>query len=322
MYWAIFGLIGMMIGGIAMFVILNPKRIRIIQANHETEIKNVKAEETLKFQKAEVDKTWEEIQANNQKIKELREEYQRIHEECLESQQKITSMLNEYEANQKKIVEENIERAKENFRNQLLAIQYDATQNFISNQEEIQVQIADKTSELNELIDKVNAATEANKRAEEMKNQQDFYRLQVSNEDVSEIKILRTIEPRLRDPAPLNKVIYKVYYENAYTALVGRVFGQRKKVSGIYKITNIDNQMCYVGQSVDIAERWRQHIKRGVGADTPQKNKLYPALKSIGVENFTFEVIEECESDKLDEREKFWTDFYKAQEFGYVVKKG
>jgi len=27
--------------------------------------------------------------------------------------------------------------------------------------------------------------------------------------------------------------------------------------------------MCYIGQAVDIAERWKQHIKRGIGADPP-----------------------------------------------------
>jgi len=38
---------------------------------------------------------------------------------------------------------------------------------------------------------------------------------------------------------------------------------------GIYKITNINNGKVYIGQAVNIAERWRQHIKRGVGADPP-----------------------------------------------------
>ena len=52
--------------------------------------------------------------------------------------------------------------------------------------------------------------------------------------------------------------------------------------------------MCYVGQAANLAERWKQHIKRGLGADPITKNKLYPAMKAIGVENFSFEVIEEC----------------------------
>ena len=78
--------------------------------------------------------------------------------------------------------------------------------------------------------------------------------------------------------------------------------------------------MCYVGQAANLAERWKQHIKRGLGADPITKNKLYPAMQAIGVENFSFEVIEECERSKLDEREDYWQDFFKAKEFGYSIK--
>jgi hypothetical protein len=57
---------------------------------------------------------------------------------------------------------------------------------------------------------------------------------------------LRSVEPYLRDKEPLNKVIYKCYYEKPYTDLIGRVFGTRKPM-GIYKITNLENGKCYVG---------------------------------------------------------------------------
>ena len=70
----------------------------------------------------------------------------------------------------------------------------------------------------------------------------------------------------------------------------------------------------------NIADRWKQHIKRGVGAETPTRNKLYPAMNAIGPENFTFEVIEVCERSRLDEREDFWQDYFKAKEFGYSIK--
>jgi hypothetical protein len=38
--------------------------------------------------------------------------------------------------------------------------------------------------------------------------------------------------------------------------MIGRVLGNRK-IMGIYKITNLNNGMCYIGQSVDVADRWR-----------------------------------------------------------------
>ena len=164
-----------------------------------------------------------------------------------------------------------------------------------------------------ELVATTNAAVAAAKRAEEIKQKADFYKIQLSELDLEEIRMLKNVAPYLRDREPLNKVIWKVYYEKPTTDLIGRV-------TGIYKITNLDNQMCYVGQAANLADRWKQHIKRGLGAETPTKNKLYPAMIAIGVENFSFEVIEECPRANLDEREDYWQEYFKAKEFGYSIK--
>ena len=97
---------------------------------------------------------------------------------------------------------------------------------------------------------KANAAVESNKRLELERQQKDFYRLQLSDIDIEEIQRLRSVEPYLRRKEPLNKVIWKEYYEKPYTDLVGRVVGQKVK-TGIYKITNLENGMVYVGQAVN-----------------------------------------------------------------------
>ena len=173
--------------------------------------------------------------------------------------------------------------------------------------------------ELNRYKSLVDAAVEAKKREEEKESQQDFYRLQLSEQDITEIKKLREVSSNIRYPDAINKVIYKVYYEKPYNTLVGRVIGD-KDVTGIYKITNILNGKCYVGQAVNIRERWRQHIKRGVGAETPTRNKLYPAMQEDGPENFTFEVIEEVKPEELNEREDYWQEYFHAKDFGYSIK--
>lgn len=185
------------------------------------------------------------------------------------------------------------------------------------NQKKIELEQLDLA--IKEQSEKVNASVEASKRAEEIRSQSDFYKLIIPEEDLDEIKELREVEKHLRNPEPLNKVIWKCYYEKPTTDLIGRVIGSGTH-TGIYKITNLTNQMCYVGQAANLAERWKQHIKRGLGADPVTKNKLYPAMKAIGVENFSFEVIEECERSKLDEREDYWQNFFKAKEFGYSIK--
>lgn len=165
----------------------------------------------------------------------------------------------------------------------------------------------------------VDTAVASAKREEEKRQEKNFYRLVLPDSDLHEISQLRAVEPFLRDKEALNKVIWKVYYEKPYTDMIGRVIGQGVK-TGIYKITNIENQMCYVGQAVNVADRWKQHVKRGLGAEAPTRNKLYPAMSQYGVENFTFELLEECAKDNLDAQEDYWQEFFHAKDFGYSIK--
>lgn len=180
-------------------------------------------------------------------------------------------------------------------------------------------QIAQET--LNDLQAKVTCGIEIAKRQEQERDKVNFYRLQLSEIDLEEIKRLREVEPYLRDKEALNKVIWKVYYEKPYQNLIGRVIGART-VSGIYKITDLTNSKCYIGQSYSISERWKQHIKRGIGAEPPTRNKLYPAMLATGVENFSFEIIEECPREKLNQEEKYWIDYFHSKEYGYNVTAG
>lgn len=177
------------------------------------------------------------------------------------------------------------------------------------------------TEKLNELQSKTTAAIEVAKRHAEEENFIEFHSLQLESSALNDIQRLEDLVPSISSEAgdAIAKVIWKVYYEKPYTDLVGRTIGSGRH-TGIYRITNNNTQMCYVGQAVDIADRWRQHIKRAIGAEPRTQNKLYPAMYKEGIENFTFEVIEECEQTKLNEREDYWQDFYKAKEYGYSIK--
>ena len=178
---------------------------------------------------------------------------------------------------------------------------------------------ADIAAEIAQLRKTAQAAIEVAKMREADAAQKDFYRLQIDELALEDIQELKEVMKKLNQPEVLGKLIWKVYYEKAYTDLCGRLF--TKPVMGIYMITNLKNEMCYIGQAVNIQERWRQHIKRAIGAETPTQNKLYPAMAKFGAENFTFQVIEEItDRNLLDEREDYWQDFYKAKEFGYSIK--
>ena len=116
----------------------------------------------------------------------------------------------------------------------------DCTHNFMEELHAKQKELVEVDTKLADLTAKLTSAVEAAKRAEELRIKQDFYRLQLSQADIDEIARLREVTPYLRDSEPLNKVIWKVYYEKPYTDLIGRVVGTGVH-TGIYKITNIEN---------------------------------------------------------------------------------
>ena len=93
---------------------------------------------------------------------------------------------------------------------------------------------------------------------------------------------------------------------------------------GIYTITNIINNKKYVGLSFNIEERWQQHIKYAFkeSNDRYHNNRIYNALRKYGIDNFKFEIIEECKKEKLKEREIYWIDYYDAYNNGYNLTIG
>lgn len=94
-------------------------------------------------------------------------------------------------------------------------------------------------------------AIEAQRRDYEKAQEKEFYKIKLSQQDISEIHRLKEITAELRNPEVLNKVIWRVYYQNPLGDLINRVLGKEKRC-GIYRITNTLNGMTYIGQSVSI----------------------------------------------------------------------
>lgn len=319
----LFILIGILIGSLIVYYALKPAlktqqtlNEKIIAENAEAEIKNKNLRTEMLSLTAKCSSLAEKHEqlkfSISEQQKQAEENANRLYEKSFElANEKMSAaadkMAAEYELARQQAEQEYIELMACNSKE--LSATLSATN----------AEIKQAEGQLAELTAKVLAAVEAAKRQEEMETAQDFYRLNLSDIDIEEITKLKEVTVLLRNSEPLNKVIWKVYYEKPYTDLIGRVVGAGIH-TGIYKITNIENQKCYVGQAADIASRWKQHIKRGIGAETPTRNKLYPAMLKYGVENFTFEIIEECARADLNEREDYWQNYFGAKEFGYSIK--
>jgi group I intron endonuclease len=85
---------------------------------------------------------------------------------------------------------------------------------------------------------------------------------------------------------------------------------------GIYKITNPKGKI-YIGQSTNIESRERQYSRLD---NCKQQIRLYRSLKKYGYSNHTFEIVEECEVEELNARERYWQDFYNVLEEGLNLR--
>ena len=184
---------------------------------------------------------------------------------------------------------------------------------------------ADIQAEINAELDKIQAtrtaALQAQLKEKEIKEKLSFYCLTVKQTDLDDIKVLERIKSQLHNPRILSMLIWSTYFQKPMTNLCNNVIGTEIK-SGIYKITNQKDNLCYIGQAVDLARRWKDHAKCGLGIDTPASNKLYQSMIEDGIWNFSFEVLEECPREQLNEKEKYYINLYDSKNYGYNVTKG
>ena len=308
------------------YLVLRPRLIATQELDAQTALENEKLREENRIQTES--KLWieKEIQQLQTETSVLKTEKNSVIEQITTLNNSMSAMEKQAQEAADLFYQTKMQTAQENLERSLEIEAQKYQENVQNFENEYNQTVAELLEQYKQLEGNValmratnDAAVAAAKRAEEMKNQQDYYRIQLSAADLHEIELLRQVEPYLRDKEPLNKVIWKCYYEKPTTDLLGRVIGSGVH-TGIYKITEIESGKCYIGQAANLADRWKQHIKRGVGAETPTRNKLYPAMIAAGPENFTFEVVELCDRQLLDEREDYWQDYFKAKEFGYSIK--
>lgn len=260
--------------------------------------------------------------------KEWIENIDRLRSKYEDEKEQLTNDLHEHLTNKQNEMNEELLKEKEKIDNKLHTLE----NNYNITVKDYEMKIENERQKYNiertilngkimAAKNEVNNLIEQFKRDEEARQEKDFYRICISDEVKEDINKIKSIAAQLRNPLVLLKFIYKEYYEAPFNAMCGRVLGENLNKSGIYKITNIQNQMCYIGQTkAGFKNRWRTHIKRGIGCEEQTNNRLYDALKKEGIENFTFQIVEICDEKILTERERFYIDFYDSKNWGYNSK--
>ena len=257
--------------------------------------------------------------------------YQIIKTQCVEAQEQLDLIQNNIESNIRS--QENLSQvAFENYCS-ILEQQYkEYEEEYNMYKDRLETSYSNRQLELMQEIDGIQkdldqikatraATLQAQLKEKEIKEKRSFYCLTIKQNDLDDIEILEKMKNQLHNPRILSMLIWSTYFQKPMTALCNNVIGIEIK-SGIYKITNQLNDFCYIGQSVDIARRWKDHAKCGLGIDTPQNNKLYQAMIQDGLWNFSFEILEECPQAQLNEKERYYIQLYQSYEYGYNSNAG
>ena len=267
-------------------------------------------------------------QSLNKQIQQLEQEQRTLINSQLHKKEEVNQNLLEWQEYRKKEIEAYIESQKQ-LADQTVSTAYESAQkqiqdinNDIQNtrntalQEKKQIQ-----TEIDKLKASLSAGVEARLREQEKKDKIDFYKLSISDADLADVKILQNLKSSFHKPVVLSKLIWTQYFQKQMTQLCDRVFG-KKPISGIYKITDLITEECYIGQSVNIQQRMKQHCKCGLGIEASATNKLYNTMQKDKVWNFSFELLEQCSKELLNEKEKFWIEMYQSNKFGLNTMKG
>ena len=294
-------------------------------------------------QQLQIDEQQKLINKQNQQLQDLgieiyakEEQLCKVVGECGVAQQQVDNAihyLNEIEKSaiqrkencdlQVSIFVDHCNTAKEAYADALEADYIQVENHFCQLKEKLQNEKSIAEAEIQKLKDALSAAAKAKLREQEKEQQLEFYKIQINQNDLEDVQELNRLKSKLHQPEILSKLIWTTYYQKKVTDMCNRILNNpTAAVCGIYKITNLITQQYYIGQSVDIATRWKTHCKCGLGIDASATNKLYNSMQESGLHNFTFEVMEECKRDELNEKERFWIEAYSADSVGLNSKKG
>jgi group I intron endonuclease len=94
------------------------------------------------------------------------------------------------------------------------------------------------------------------------------------------------------------------------------LFPTMNNLTGIYKITNLINNKCYIGQTNNIPRRWSEH-KSALNRNLHHNEHLQKSWLRYGERNFKFEVLEYCSLEELNTLEEFYVSKFNSYKRGY-----
>ena len=247
----------------------------------------------------EVEKKIEEIEKDNsdkrRKLEEeLAEERKRLEQELSRKREELSS-VNEQRLEVVKAqneIEKNVDTAKKR-------------------QDELEEEVAVLEKEIEELKEKKRLAV-----LHQDKDAVEGWEFFITPHEKELISLLEKIK---MDYAELRGDIATIEWKKIWLPKIQDIVN-RNELDGkkcIYRLVlKEDNEVCYVGQAVNVKERWYQHIKKMIGVDTVGNERLY----EYRPDDFWWTIVEENPKN-LNESEHYWIEYFGCTEKGLNKKR-
>lgn len=240
-----------------------------------------------------------------------------IKQEIEENKKRLTDEFNDYREAKKTAYEAEcqlMDRTIEIRREQIQHLLETLEEN--SKQEEIKY-----NSKIDSLKQNYESLIQPLSEMEKTKLERAFYAIQVDDSAKNDISyLLKEVEPHISNKDLIPKLIWSEYIQKPTNDLMKRI--GMTDTPGIYKITNLNDGKVYIGQSTKVKSRCQDHIKGALGISSIADQKIHRAMAEEGIWNFSFEKLCECEKAQLNEKEKFYIEFFNANVYGYNLTKG
>lgn len=159
------------------------------------------------------------------------------------------------------------------------------------------------------------------KQYEKEKQARLFYTIQLPEEYQADIEfLLTTVATKVQHPDIISKLVWAEYVKPNLDDTFKRIEIQAEP--GIYKLTSLINNKCYIGKSTNVKTRISDHFKSAIGIKSIADQAVHHAILKEGFWNWQIEIITYCDREQLNELEKYYIEFFKAQEFGYNKNSG
>ena len=159
------------------------------------------------------------------------------------------------------------------------------------------------------------------KQYEKEKQARLFYTIQLPEEYQADIEfLLTTVATKVQHPDIISKLVWAEYVKPNLDDTFKRIEIQAEP--GIYKLTSLINNKCYIGKSTNVKTRISDHFKSAIGIKSIADQAVHHAILKEGFWNWQIEIITYCDKGQLNELEKYYIEFFKAQEFGYNKNSG